>query len=497
MHHPRTRAAAAATAAALAAITPAALAPLAHADTGTGPVQAGVTVQKIDNLPAGFLEGVDVSSVLSEEESGVVYRDASGKPADIFATLAASGVTDVRVRVWNDPYDSAGHGYGGGDVDVTRAIEIGQRATAAGLHLLIDFQYSDFWADPSKQQAPKAWAGYTPAQTAQAVHDFTADALTRFKTAGVDVRMVQVGNETNNGVAGVTGWPAMAAVFSAGSAAVRETLPNALVALHFTDPETAGRYTGYASQLAQYGVDYDVFASSYYPYWHGSLDNLTASLKAIHDTYGKQVMVAETSWASTLADGDGWTNTIADASQATQYPISVQGQATEVRSVMQAVADAGGIGVFYWEPAWIPVGPPSQLTQNEALWQQYGSGWASSYAGEYDPADAGQWYGGSAVDNQALFAADGMPLASLDVFTLVHTGSIGPRTVDTVEQPRVTTSTTPVALPATIAVAYSDGTSEQVPVSWSGAAAWIHGPGTYTIQGTTAPGLSTTAAATV
>ncbi|MCL1872441.1 MAG: Ig-like domain-containing protein, partial [Promicromonosporaceae bacterium] len=104
---------------------------------------------------------------------------------------------------------------------------------------------------------------------------------------------------------------------------------------------------------------------------------------------------------------------------------------------------------------------------------------------------------GSAVDNQALFAADGTPLASLDVFNLVHTGSIGPRTVDTVEQPRVTTSTTPVALPATIAVAYSDGTSEHVPVSWSGAAAWIHGPGTYNIQGTTTTGLSTTATVTV
>src|SRR5690606_7495264 len=123
--------------------------------------------------PADFVNGVDVSSVLSLEESGVVFRDDAGQPADLFEVLADHEITDVRIRVWNDPFDAAGNGYGGGDVDVARAVAIGQRATAAGLRVLVDFHYSDFWADPGKQHAPKAWEGLSVAETAAAVEEFT------------------------------------------------------------------------------------------------------------------------------------------------------------------------------------------------------------------------------------------------------------------------------------------------------------------------------------
>jgi arabinogalactan endo-1,4-beta-galactosidase len=389
------------------------------------PVAAGVTVAKVPGLASDFITGVDVSSVLSQEASGVVYRDSTGAPADLFDVLAESGVNYVRVRVWNNPYDSAGRGYGGGTVDVTRAVQIGQRATAAGMRVLVDFHYSDFWADPSKQKVPKAWASMTTAQRATAVKTYTTSSLQAFKNAGVDVGMVQIGNETNNAIAGVSGWSGMAQIFKAGSAAVRTVLPSALVAVHFTNPETSGRYATAAANLASYGVDYDVFASSYYPYWHGSLSNLTSVLSQVATTYGKKVMVAETSWAYTLTDGDGHPNTIASASVASQYPISAQGQATAYRDVVQAVANVGsaGIGVFYWEPAWTPVGAPAQLTQNKLKWQTYGSGWATSYAGGYD-TDAATYYGGSSWDNQALFDGSGYPLASLKVFSYVRTGAV-------------------------------------------------------------------------
>ncbi len=340
------------------------------------PVDATITVPRVENLPDDFIGGVDVSSVLSLEESGLVFRDAEGAPDDLFEILADAGVTDVRVRVWNDPFDANGNGYGGGDVDVDRAIEISQRATDAGLGVLVDFHYSDFWADPAKQQAPKAWEGTTADQVAAEVGVFTRDAVRRLVDAGVDLRMVQVGNETNGGVAGVRGWDDMAKVFSAGSAAVRAEAPDTLVALHFTNPERAGFYADVAAQLDRREVDYDVFASSYYPFWHGTPANLTAVLSHVADTYGKKVMVAETSWAFTLDDGDGHGNVIDLPSEATQYPVSVQGQADAVRAVVQAVADVGeaGIGVYYWEPAWLPVGPPAQLEQNKVLWERDGSG---------------------------------------------------------------------------------------------------------------------------
>lgn len=462
-----------------------------------GPVEATIVVDKVDGLSPDFINGVDVSSVIAEERSGVVFHDANGDVADIFDVLADAGVNYVRVRVWNDPYDASGNGYGGGDNDLATALEIGTRATAAGLSVLVDFHYSDFWADPGKQQAPKAWQGMSVEQKADAVYDYTADALAQFDAAGVNVGMVQVGNETNNGIAGVTGWANMAQIFSAGSLAVRDTLPDALVAVHFTNPETAGRYAGYAANLDAYGVDYDVFASSYYPYWHGSLSNLTSVLNTVATTYGKKVMVAETSWATTLEDADGHGNVIDLPSEATQYPVSVQGQATAVRDVIEAVSnvsDGAGIGVFYWEPAWIPVGPASELEANKVLWETYGSGWASSFAGEYDPDDAGLWYGGSAWDNQAMFDANGYPLDSLNVFSYARTGSVAPLEVTGVETVTAAFHVgDAITLPNTVAVSYNDGSNEQQAVTWSPALSWISGAGTYTIAGTTEAGLATSA----
>lgn len=472
----------------------------------SSPVQAGIFVNKVDGLAPDFAMGVDVSSVLSLEESGVVFRDDTGQPADIFAVLAHHGVNTVRIRVWNDPRDdSTGQGYGGGNVDVPRAVEIGKRAAAAGLAVDVDFHYSDFWADPGRQLAPKAWQGMSVDQKAVALHDFTASALQSFKDAGIPVKLVQIGNETNNGIAGYTrGGTAIDASFAellqAGSSAVRQVLPGALVAVHFTNPETPGRYATYAAGLKEFGVDYDVFASSYYPYWHGTTQNLTAVLSQIATTYGKKVMVAETSWVRTLDDGDGFTNSIGDASQATEYPISVQGQATELRDVIAAVAAVGpaGIGVSYWEPAWLPVGPPSTLDANKALWERFGSGWATSAASAYDPANVGPWYGGSSWDNQSLFAWDGTPLESLSTFSYVRTGAVAPRAVVSVEQPSVSvTDGSPVVLPKTVAVTYNDGSVAHPNVKWSSAVDWIRGPGTYTVPGMTTSNQSTTASVTV
>lgn len=489
-----------------AAITAAALAvgalalPAAAAADDPAPVPSTITVPRVENLPADFIGGVDVSSVLSLEESDVVFRDADGNPGDLFVILRDAGVSDIRVRVWNDPFDADGNGYGGGDVDVTRAVEIGRRATAAGLGVLVDFHYSDFWADPAKQQAPKAWAGMTVDEKAAAAGTFTRDALTQFRDAGVDVTMVQVGNETNGGIAGVTGWDDMARIFSAGSAAIRDVLPAAGVVLHFTNPEREGFYANVAHELDARDVDYDVFASSYYPFWHGTPENLTAVLSQIATTYDKKVLVAETSWAYTLDDGDGHPNVVKTPEDATRYPVSVQGQATAVRDVVQAVADVGeaGLGVFYWEPAWLPVGPPEQLESNRVLWERDGSGWASSYAGGYEPHDAGLWFGGSAWDNQALFDHDGNPLASLNVFSYVRMGAVAPRSVTDVQRVALTVEDgDPIDLPETVTVSYTDGTSEAQSVTWTPGSDTVDGVGVYTFSGTTSAGLATSATVTV
>jgi len=466
----------------------------------TGPVEAGIYVHPVAGLPADFMNGVDVSSVLSLEESGVVFRDWYGEEADLFDVLASADVNYVRVRVWNDPFDAQGRGYGGGNVDVSRAVQIGERATAAGMKVLLDFHYSDFWADPGKQQAPKAWESLPVADRVEAVGAFTAEALQAMKDAGVDVGMVQVGNETNNGVAGMTAWPDMAAAFNAGSAATRAVFPDALVAVHFTNPETDGAYERFASILDNFDVDYDVFASSWYPFWHGSLENLTEVLSHVAQTYDKDVVVAEVSWTHTLDDGDGHPNVISLEADATAYPVSVQGQANVVRDVMEAVVNVGaaGLGVFYWEPAWLPVGPPAARAANEALWEQHGSGWATSYAAEYDPGDAGVHYGGSAWENQALFDFDGAPLESLRAFQYARTGSTAPLAVMNVEQPRVAVQVgTEVVLPSTVPVVYNDGSVRDAAVMWIDEPGAYGEAGVYQVDGELEGGLGVTATVTV
>ena len=397
-----------------------------------------------------FIRGMDVSSVISLEQSGVKYYDENGAEKDLFRILSENGVNYIRVRVWNRPYDAEGKGFGGGNSDVEKAAEIGRRAARYGMKLLVDFHYSDFWADPGKQKAPAEWSGLSVAQKAQKVYDFTLGALTAIKNAGADIGMVQVGNETTNGVCGVYDWADRAQIFNAGASAVRAFDKDVLVAIHFTDPQKTDAIKWLTDQLDVYKVDYDVLATSYYPYWHGSLSNLTAVLDYAAEKYGKLGMVAETSYANTLTDTDSHPNTVAvganDQGADLLWDFSVQGQADEVRGVMNAVNNVSGgkgLGVFYWEGAWITVGDTTglqgdvlteQIEKNKTLWEENGSGWAASYSAAYDPDDAGKWYGGSAVDNQAFFDSKGRALPSLRVFRDVLPaiwGDVdGDRTVD-------------------------------------------------------------------
>ncbi|QHZ44977.1 cellulase family glycosylhydrolase [Bacillus sp. NSP9.1] len=462
----------------------------AEAGAASAPVKADIFVKKVDGIDKDFIKGVDVSSVIALEQSGVEFYNESGKQQDIFKTLQEAGVNYVRVRVWHDPYDRKGHGYGGGNSDLEKAVQIGKRATANGMKLLVDFHYSDFWADPAKQKAPKAWANLSFEDKKRALYQYTKESLETMRKEGIDIGMVQVGNETNGGMAGEKDWSKMCELFNEGSRAVRDVDSNVLVALHFTNPETPGRYEAIAETLDRNGVDYDVFSSSYYPFWHGTLANLTSVLKHVADHYGKKVMVAETSYTYTAEDGDGHENTAPkDSGQTLHYPVTVQGQAHAVRDVIQAVADVGdaGIGVFYWEPAWIPVGPAHQLQKNKTLWETYGSGWATSYAAEYDPEDAGKWFGGSAVDNQALFDFNGRPLPSLNVFQYVDTGAVARLSIDEIKDVSINAvSGGNISLPESVKVTYNNGDEGSAVVTWDQKAlkrAIKKGVGEYVIEG--------------
>lgn len=448
-------------------------------------------VDRVLNMPDDFILGMDASSVIAEEQSGVKYYNYDHEEQDVFKTLAQAGVNAIRVRVWNDPYDENGNGFGGGNCDIEKAIETGKRATKYGMGLIVDFHLSDFWADPGKQMAPRAWQDMTPEEKPEAAYQYVKDCLKRLKKAGVKVTMVQIGNETNGALAGEKIWFNIQYIMAAGSKACREVLPDALVALHFANPEKEGSYLNYASKLAYYNIDYDVFASSYYPYWHGTLSNLAAVLDEIAVKYNKKVMVMETSYAYTDEDTDFNGNTVSSGgSIAKLYPFTVQGQANSVRDVTDTVVNrmTNGIGVVYWEGTWITVGTDS-WEQNHELWEKFGSGWATSYAAGYDPDDAGKYYGGCAVDNQAMFDKYGVPLESLRVFNLMRWGNYPEPVPDAIEDVTLYVDlNSPIPMPEKVNAIFTDNSRSPVAVEWEItddelAAMSAGGPNEYAVYG--------------
>lgn len=469
-----------------------------------GPEESTIYVEPVDGISDDFYRGMDASAVLALENSGVKYYNFDGEEQDVFMTLAQAGVNYIRLRVWNDPYDENGNGYGGGNNDVATAIALGQRATQYGMKVCIDFHYSDFWADPKKQFVPKAWEGMNIEEKADALYNYTLDSLTQILEAGVNVGMVQIGNEINNGMSGETDVANVRKLLTAGSKAVREAAADSckdiLVAVHYTNIDDMKKLDTLLTGLQVKEIDYDIVGLSFYPYWHGTMDDLKNAIIHIRDTYDKKVYVAENAYCYTAEDGDGSANSVEGTGDLAEgYSASVQGQANEVRDVCAAASEAGAEGIFYWEGAWIPVGPAD--ADNSAIWEKYGSGWASSYASDYDPKDAGQYYGGCSWDNQAMFDFTGHPLASLNVFKYLKYGATAPLTVESI--PALTVSCNLGAeakLPDTVSVIYNDRSKEQVPVTWNAddvAAIDTETGGTFTVSGSLNDGSEVTATVTV
>ena len=469
-----------------------------------GPEDSTVYVEPVDGISDDFYRGMDVSAVLALENSGVKYYNFDGEEQDVFMTLAQAGVNYIRLRVWNDPYDENGNGYGGGNNDVATAITLGQRATQYGMKVCIDFHYSDFWADPKKQFVPKAWEGMDIEEKSDALYNFTLENLTQILDAGVDVGMVQVGNEINNGMCGETDASNVRKLLVSGSKAVRDAATasgkDILVAVHYTNIDDMKKLDTLLTGLQVKEIDYDIVGLSFYPYWHGTMDDLKNAITHIRDTYGKKVYVAENAYCYTSEDGDGSANSIKGTDDLAEgYSASVQGQANEVRDVCAAASEAGAEGIFYWEGTWIPVGPAD--ADNSAIWEKYGSGWASSYAGGYDPKDAGQYYGGSSWDNQAMFDFTGHPLASLNIFKYLKYGATAPLAIDTIPEIVVSCNIgAEVKLPDTVSIIYNDRSEEQVPVTWDAediAVIDTENGGEFTIAGSLDEGTEVTAIVTV
>ena len=411
----------------------------------TGLKDQKVTIKKVKGMSESSIRGMDISSYLALKKAGVKYYDYEGNETPLLKVLHDNGINYIRIRIWNDPFNADGETYGGGGNDVSTGVEIAKEAAQYDMKVLLDFHYSDFWAEPAVQLIPKAWKKdvNNTEKMCSDVYDFTKESIQKFKDGGANIGMVQVGNEITNGLLGIYSNRDKGESFNviwgdkkkstevnkylkAGIKAVRECTPQALVALHLETPNV-WKYKTIMNTWKRDNVDYDVLGSSYYPFWSiAAKANTPKTLKDVQTlaaSYGKMFAVFETSWVNSLNDGDGTPNSIGDSTNTGAYEVGPQGQVNELTDLYDTVlSQDNGLGTFYWEGAWIPVKAGwTNWEYNKQIADQYGTGWASKGALGYFP-DSKMYYkgkaawGGTSWDNQALFDINGYPLQSLKFY---------------------------------------------------------------------------------
>ncbi len=407
-----------------------------------------------------FIKGVDISTLIEEEQCGAKYYD-NGVEGDALEILNRYGANYVRLRLWNDPYSEDGKPYGAGTNDIKKTIELSRRAIKLGMGVLLDLHYSDFWADPGKQIVPKVWRSYSVDELESTIYEFTRECLLKLKEENVLPTMIQIGNEITNGLLWPTGkkpeFDNIARYVSAGIKAAKEIAPEAEIMIHLDNGGFNSMYVEWFDNYVKRGEDFDIIGLSYYPFWHGTLEELSFNMEDMARRYGKKIAIAEVSMGFSMEDyriyevpddvikriskemsgneidRDAFLsyynlkNSVDDNTQiqndnimleniqkwinenligkATRenlidkipYPMTPQGQSDFMKDIMKRVdAVEGGMGFFYWEPAWIPVP---------------GCGWATKEALEYTGEKG---LGGNEWANQALFDYNGNVLPALE-----------------------------------------------------------------------------------
>lgn len=436
---------------------------------------AAVQVNPIENLSTDFIKGADVSIMPELEQNGTKFYD-NGIEQDGLTILKNHGVNWIRVRIWNNPYVVGPEGVGGGNTDEAKAIEMAKRAKALGMKVLVDFHYSDFWVDPGQQKKPDAWKNDSGDKLVDDVYAYTAKVMQDFNVQGVTPDMVQVGNELNNGMlwpeAQLTednpnGYKFLAKLLNAGLQAVHDNDKDNKVKtmIHLAGVDVNLYHTFFDNLIVKNKVnDFDIIGMSFYPFWHGTMDDLKNTMNDVSAKYNKDVIAVETAFGYTLEDADFEKNNFGtNEEKVSGYKATVQGQATGLRDVMATVAsvnDNRGLGIFYWAPDWVI---------NEKV------GWKSNG-------------GGNGWDNLTLFDTKGNALESMDTFNLVSDPNnqyIEPQVtaINTVDVKDVSLYSN-VDLPQTVGVVYSNDAVKNMSVKWDVAKPIFAKPGNYTISGT-------------
>lgn len=313
-------------------------------------------------VPATFAKGADISWVTQMEEDGVKFYDASGKETECTELMKGLGFNSIRLRVWVDPED--------GWCNSDDVLEKASRASNLGMRLMVDFHYSDTWADPSKQAPPAAWKSLAAGEMAEAVAKHTSDVLQAMKDVGIEVEWVQVGNEINSGMLHPLGninqaanIPNFVMFANSGYNAVKKVYPDAKVILHRSNGQDTEKFAWFLETLKANNVKYDMIGMSLYPVWWDNatggwnkdwksvVDNCLTNIGNFSRKYGKPVMICEIG-----------------------VPVSEPQMSKEaVQMILDGSRKTEGChGVFYWEPQTDGVWKPSSY---EALgWRAYDLG---------------------------------------------------------------------------------------------------------------------------
>ena len=244
-----------------------------------------------------YAVGADISWLQSQEDRGTKFSDG-GTEGDAIEILRDNGFNYIRLRLFVDPRSELGYSRRDGYCDLEHTLQMARRIKDAGMYFLLDFHYSDNWADPQKQILPQAWQTYSYEEVCTAVYEHTRDVLVALEKQGTAPDIVQVGNEVSNGML----WPygsvrhsfeGLCGLLREGVRAVREFAPSADVMLHVALGGMVEETQRFFDAMAEYGVEYDVIGQSYYPEWHGTLEDLERNLKSMAKEIGKPIYVVE------------------------------------------------------------------------------------------------------------------------------------------------------------------------------------------------------------
>lgn len=389
-------------------------------------------------MKKAFIYGADISSLASLEALGATFKNTDGQAEDLFVILKSTGFQAIRLRLFVNPYSEDGEPYGGGTNDLPRTLALAKRANMHGFPVILNFHYSDFWADPGKQIPPKDWQLALFDELLNRINIYTTETLEAFREEKINLSHIQIGNEVTNGMlwpdgaldknaeylkqmanridkrwapytnieisedeTGGDGYFALGSFLNAGIRAAKKVYPESKIIIHLDRGGSKAVYESFFKTIYPLLVELDVIGLSYYPYWHGSFSDLAENVRFLKANYKEEIMIMETSYAYTGEENEQpyvVSNTKTPV-PAGFPPYSKAGQAEYLKRLFNQVSELDIAGLVYWEPAWISVP---------------GDTWATAagraYINEEDKADGNEWA------NQALFDADGHALPALSAY---------------------------------------------------------------------------------